>query len=270
MKTKEFFYLLGIRPKPHTYGYDIRSCLLPHDGEIQYAQWLHPQEKPKAISQAAVDELRRFLGPGDVAFDVGAHSGDSTLPIALAVSPGGIVLALEPNPYVFPVLQKTAELNSPRLNIIPLPFAATPEDGEIEFEYSDSGFCNGGLHEGISKWKHAHAFKLKVRGRNLMNVLEREYPELIPRIRYIKVDAEGYDRTVLSTLTGLIRRVRPYIRAEVFKGTSGAQRADFFHLLESYGYAVLKLESEEKYEGPCISVSDLLRWPHYDVFCMPK
>ena len=269
MKAKEIFYLLGLRPKPRTYGYEIRSHLLARDGEIRYAQWLHPHEKLKHISQEAVDELRRFLKPGDVAIDIGAHSGDSALPMALAVGPSGVVLALEPNPYVFPILEKTAELNSPRMHILPLEFAATPEDGEVEFEYSDSGYCNGGRHEGISRWKHAHAFKLKVRGRNLATVLERNYAELVPRVRYIKVDAEGYDLIVLSTLSGLITRTRPYIRAEVFKGTSGEQRAELLRLLESCGYAVHKLESEENYLGPRLGVSDLTRWPHFDVFCVP-
>ena len=269
MKAKEFFYLLGLRPKPRAYGYEIRSHILSRDGEIRYAQWLHPHEKLKPLSQEAVDELRRFLKPGDVALDIGAHSGDSALPIALAVGSSGVVLALEPNPYVFPVLEKTADLNSSRLHIVPLEFAATPKDGEIEFEYSDSGFCNGGLHEGISRWKHAHAFKLKVLGRNLADVLEHEYEQLVPRIRYIKVDAEGYDRTVLLTLTDLIARTRPFIRAEVFKGTTGEQRTALLDLLEKCGYAVHKLESEEKYLGVRLGASDLIRWPHYDVFCVP-
>jgi FkbM family methyltransferase len=125
--------------------------------------------------------------------------------MALAVGPSGAVLALEPNPYVFPVLEENSRLNSSKTHIVPLMFAATPEDAELDFEYSDSGFCNGGLHEGISRWKHGHAFTLRVRGRNLAAVLAREYADLLPRIRYIKVDAEGYDATVLSTLTSCDR-----------------------------------------------------------------
>jgi len=269
MKAKEIFYLLGLRPKPRTYGYEIRSHQLARDGEIAFAHWLHPSQKLQPLSQEAVDELRRYLNPGDVALDIGAHCGDSTLPMALAVGPTGVVLALEPNPYVFPTLEKTAQLNSSRMHIVPLEFAATPGDGEVEFEYSDSGFCNGGRHEGISRWKHAHAFKLKVQGRNLAAVLERDYAELAPRVRYIKVDAEGYDRVVLSTLTGLLARARPYIRAEVFKGTDGEQRAELFKLLEGCGYAVHKLESEKKYRGARLGISDVTRWTHFDVFCMP-
>ena len=108
-----------------------------------------------------------FFSPGDVAIDIGAHSGDSTIPIALAVGKLGCVLALEPNRYVFAVLKKNSELNTAKTHIIPLMFAATPEDAEMEFQYSDSGFCNGGRFQGMSRWIHGHAFRLKVQGRNL-------------------------------------------------------------------------------------------------------
>lgn len=57
-------------------------------------------------------------------------------------------------------------------------FAATPESGEYEFEYSDAGFCNGRLHEGISKWRHGHAFNLKVRGENLQSYIAETFAAL--------------------------------------------------------------------------------------------
>jgi len=66
-------------------------------------------------------------------------------------------------------------------------FAATPEDGQFAFEYSDSGFCNGGRHEGISKWRHGHAFPLTVQGRNLPSYLSDQHPQLLPKLAYIKV-----------------------------------------------------------------------------------
>ena len=48
-----------------------------------------------------------------------------------------------------------------------------------------------------------------IRDSNLAAVLAHEYAVLVPRIRYIKVDAEGYDATVLSTLTSVIAQTRP-------------------------------------------------------------
>jgi len=71
-------------------------------------------------------------------------------------------------------LKKNAELNAATTNIIPLMFAATPEDAEMEFQYSDSGYCNGGRFEGMSKWLHGHAFKLGVQGKEFAIVPERD------------------------------------------------------------------------------------------------
>ena len=269
MKIRDLLNVIGLRPKPKTYGFEIHTFGLTKDGPIEYAQWLHPRESGKAITQESVDALREFLKPGDVAIDIGAHTGDTTIPMALAVGPTGCVLALEPNKFVFPVLEKNAELNSGKGRILPLMFAATPEDGALTFEYSDEGFCNGGLHEGVSRWKHGHAFKLAVQGRNLESYLRRNHPDLIPKIRYIKVDAEGYDLTILQSLAGLISEQRPYIRAEVFKHTNEAQRRSFFRFIASHGYAIHRMDSDSTYVREPLANEDLTRRPHFDIFCIP-
>src|SRR5207302_1825532 len=143
-----------------------------------FARWKHPSETPKTIEQASVDAVRGFLREGDVAIDIGAHTGDSTLPIALAVGREGRVLALEPNPYVFRILDVNASLNPEKTAITPLMFAAMPSDGPFDFEYSDTGFCNGGFHEGVSRWTHGHVHRLTVEGRNLARYLTSEAPDL--------------------------------------------------------------------------------------------
>ena len=42
---------------------------LPVDGEVHFARWMHPGERPKTLTQSSVDALRAFLRPGDVAID---------------------------------------------------------------------------------------------------------------------------------------------------------------------------------------------------------
>lgn len=270
MKPVEILYLLGLKPGPRTYPFEVRGFDLPQDGRVEYAQWLHPGETPKAIQQSSVDELRKFLSPGDVAIDIGAHTGDTTIPMALAVGRTGCVLALEPNPFVFPVLERNASLNRDQTNIVPLMIAATPSDGEFAFEYSDAGYCNGGLHEGISKWRHGHAFPLTVQGRHLPSLLDREYPSLVARIRYIKIDAEGYDATILRSLSGLITQTRPYLKAEVFRGTSAGQRRELYCTVAGYGYDVFRVASDSDYRGAALTEDDLDRWPHFDIFGVPR
>ncbi|MCA9258692.1 MAG: FkbM family methyltransferase, partial [Planctomycetales bacterium] len=127
------------------WGYDVRTFNLPRDGEVQYAQWLHPYETEKPMTQGEVDGLRNFIKPGDFAIDIGAHTGDTTVPMALAAGREGCVLGLEPNPYVFAVLEKNAALNRDQTHIEPRCFAATEQEGKFVFHYSDASFCNGGF-----------------------------------------------------------------------------------------------------------------------------
>jgi len=269
VKAKELFYMLGLRPKAQTYGFEIRTFDLNKDGKLEYAQWLHPRETPKQITQESVDELRRFLSPGDVAIDIGAHSGDSTIPMALAVEKSGCVLALEPNSYVFPVLAKNAELNPQKTNIIPLPFASTNEDAELIFQYSDSGYCNGGQFDKISRWSHGHAFQLRVQGKNLPRFLQASYPDLIPKIRYVKIDTEGNDEAVIHSISELLSRYRPYLRIEMYRKLDDQQRRSLYQAVASAGYELHRIVSEDNCRGELIRESDLGRWKHFDAFCIP-
>lgn len=262
--------MVGLRPAPKSYGFVVNSFDLGTDGRIEYAQWQHPKDSIKSLSSDSVNELRKFLQPGDIAIDIGAHTGDSTIPIALAVGRNGCVLALEPNKFVFPVLQKNADLNLDKTQIVPLMFAATPVDGPIEFEYSDSGYCNGGRHEGISKWRHGHAFTLIVEGRNLVSFLQLQYPQFLHRIRFVKVDAEGFDHAVLQSIVPILKSTQPYIKAEVFKRTTLVQRQQFLSFLQSLGYAVFRVKSDADYCGDRITVANVMQWQHYDVFCIPE
>ena len=269
MKLRELAGLLGWRVRPKTYGFEIRQFELPTDGRVEYAQWLHPGESPKTIRQDVVDHLRRFIGPGDVVIDIGAHSGDSTIPLALAAGPTGEVLALEPNPYVFPVLEANAALNRSRTAIVPLNFAATASAGPVTFEYSDAGFCNGGRHQGISRWRHGHAFPLTVQGEHVPSYLDQHRPGAADRLRFIKVDAEGYDLAVLESLSALIDLRRPFVRAEVYRHLGRDQRLALFDFFLSRGYVLRHVEDDANYLGQVLHPVDVMRWRHFDVFAMP-
>jgi FkbM family methyltransferase len=278
VKLKEVFYGLGLRPKLREYPFDISSFTLPRDGEIGFARWRHPSARRREqsgggfkLTQLMVDSLRAFLEPGDVAIDIGAHTGDSSLPIALAVGTEGAVFALEPNLYAYKVLLANSALNRTKTNIFPLNIAATPEDGSFEFEYSDPGFCNGGLHAGIDSWKHAHFFKLKVTGRNVPNFLSANFPEEAKRVRYIKIDTEGFDRAVASSMRNVLVQQRPYLKTEMYKHTPESERRGYYHDLRELGYTLYKVESEEEdYRAKPLNEADVMKWSHYDVFAVPE
>jgi FkbM family methyltransferase len=267
VKLRDLPRAFGFGLAPREFGHAVVPMPLARFGTVQFARWLHPGERPKTISDTEIAQLSTFLQPGDVAIDIGAHTGDSTLPIALVVGSAGRVFALEPNPYVFKVLAINATLNPALTRITPLMFAAMPQDGDVEFSYSDSGYCNGGFHR-TSRWSHGHFARLRVTGRNLVSWLQREAPDQAARVRYIKVDTEGFDRAVVTSLADLIRVARPFIRSEIHKSMSEQDRTAYFRELQSLGYRLFKWEPD-RYRSEELTERDMTRWRHFDVFAEP-
>jgi hypothetical protein len=169
------------------------------------------------------------------------------------------------------VLLANAGLNWSKTSIIPLNFAATPEDGSYWFEYSDSGFCNGGFHAGVNTWRHAHFFKLQVTGRNLPAFLASEFPEESKCIRYIKIDTEGFDRSVAGSLRGILSQQRPFLKTEVYKHSPVSERAAYYRELRDLGYALYRVEGDEvDYRSVPLRENELMNWSHFDMFAAPE
>ena len=68
-------------------------------------------------------------------------------------------------------------------------------------------------------------FPLAVEGRNLLRVLREEFADWLPRLSYVKVDAEGYDLAILESILPVLRERQPVVRAEVFKKLPAATAA---------------------------------------------
>jgi FkbM family methyltransferase len=270
MKLKNFVQLLGFRGKPRHYGYEICDFESGTGTKVHYAQWLHPSESKKILSPEHVAAYSQVVKEGDFCIDIGAHSGDSTLPIALAAGKTGCVLALEPNPYLFHVLEKNARANRHVTNIKTMMAAAVQNEGFVQFEYSDSGFCNGGRHENISALKHGHAFNQSVWGVDLARELKSDFSDLLPRLKLIKVDAEGYDLFILRSLTEIIKSYRPVVKCEVFKLTSAQYRKEMLSLFLDLNYSVHKLDPEPIGAGPRLTPEMVNNWKHYDMLGVPN
>jgi FkbM family methyltransferase len=252
------------------YGHELREFHLAHDGRIEFAQWLHPYDRPTVIEQSAVDALRRFVQPGDFVIDVGAHTGDTTVPLALAAGPTGCTLGIEPNPHVFRALERNASLNREQTHIVPRCFAATEQDGTYVFHYSDASFCNGGFKSQQRSWFYRRKYPLTVDGRNLLDVLRNEFALWLPKLAYIKVDAEGYDRAILQSLLPILRERRPVIRTEVFRKLVADERYALYDLLAGVGYRLHRYEDLANPQGKLLARGDMTGEKHFDMLAVPK
>ena len=224
------------------FGYRIDSFQLKDEGKVDYANWLNPLLQPKKVTQEEVDFFKSIIRKDSLVIDIGANTGDLTVPIALATGNKGLVLALDPNTQVFAVLAANANLNKEKTNIVPLQFAATETDGEFYFASSEATFSNGGLINDTNDSAHGK-FKLKdkVRGVHLETYLRKHFAEWIPNISFIKVDTEGNDLSVLKTVENIIADYKPSVVTEVFPTLTKQERDDLFHFFSEKGYTIYDL-----------------------------
>ncbi len=252
------------------YGFEIAKVDLGKDGVIDYATWLHPLYKTEPITQNHVDFYRQFITEGGFAIDIGAHQGDTTVPMAIAAGKSGLVVALEPNPHVYPALCENAKLNPDRIKIAPLPFAATTADGEFTFGSGDAAFGNGGI-VGFSTNKTSNArYTFKVKGKNLVKYIDENYPEYLPKLQLIKTDAEGYDKEILKTIHKYFEKYRPAIISECFSQLKPSERFELFDIFDQHQYDVYFLDGQENKPSLKIERHQMTNWKHFDIIGLPR
>lgn len=230
------------------YGFIIKNFQINPFGEVEYAQWLHPFERSQTISESNVKFYQKITTEGSLAIDIGAHTGDTTVPMALAVGKEGKVLGLEPNKYVYKILEQNAQLNKRWTNITPLCFAATMEDGEYTFNYSDASFCNGGFLSKIKNKNHHHNYILKVSGKNLQDYLFENYRADLEKLSLVKIDAEGYDKEILKTIPLILERFKPALMLECYKRLNKEEREELFDVVSKHGYQLFHIDNFELFD----------------------
>ena len=268
MKLKEKFYMIGIRPKIKKFGHEIIDLDLDKNTSIQWAWWKNPRARvlPRLKDY---NTLKKFINPGDLVIDLGAHVGDTTLPQALAAGKDGLSIALEPNPATFNVLDANSALNKDKTNIIAINAAAMPNDGEFIFQYNDPSLVNGGYQKGISIFRHASFFKITVKGINLSDYLIDNYPDRLNRFTFLKTDLEGGDYQAFLTLKEIIKSQMPIIQSEINGVMTIETRNSYIDDLESMQYKVYRLKGATIDELEALTPSMVNSDSTFDIFAIP-
>jgi FkbM family methyltransferase len=258
------------------FGFKIVDFHLSNEGKIHYAQWLHPAEfsnhpgnAGNVVTQESVDFYRHLVQDGDMVIDVGAHEGDTIVPMALAVGKAGVALALEPNPHSFKVLEANARLNPEKTRIIPVNFAATSTDGEFTFGSSDPSFGNGGIVGFTHNANRNIRYTFNVPGKNLEQYVDKNHSGHRHKIALIKIDAEGYDKEIIKTLPKIIRENRPYLITECFGPSTGQEKLELFHILSQLEYELYRLSGFTFKNLTKISQGEMTGKKTFDILAVP-
>ena len=191
-----------------------------------------------------IDSFKKIIPQDSTVLDIGAHSGYFSLIFGECVGKNGKVIAFEPNPQVFKNLLINRE-NNPHLNILAYELACTKENKKYTFNYSDPNIykdgVNGGYFDELSskdKIKDFHYYQIEVNGVNLDDFLNKNHKSDLDKIKFIKIDAEGYDKEIIKTLSPVISNSHPVIMVEAFRNLSGEEVKDFYNTLNNLDYLI--------------------------------
>jgi len=211
-------------------------------GIISFANWSNPLVPNFKLETPVVDFFNQFIKNGDLAIDIGANIGDTTVPIAMCTGSNGLTIGFDPNPYVFKILQTNASLNQNKYKIAPEQFAITTKEEEFYYVSSEASFANGGISQSKESNHGKFVYPHKITGKNLKAFLESKYPEWINKLSFIKIDAEGYDKEIIKSISDLIVLCKPVVVAESIDSASDAAKMELYDVIERNGYDIYYFE----------------------------
>ncbi|WP_179045188.1 FkbM family methyltransferase [Sphingobium lactosutens] len=184
------------------------------------------------------DVYSSLLISGDVAIDVGSHNGRHSIPMAEKVGKDGRIYCFEPLPAQFANFQNLVdERNLQQISVFNI--ALGTEDGKATFtsvpDFPEfSGFKERQYHD-----HHVRVESIEVEVRSIDSFFSD-----INKVKFIKIDTEGGELTVLRGASGLISRSRPFISFELgdsslinYEYTSN----DYFSYFEDMGYKIFSI-----------------------------
>lgn len=208
--------------------------------EISWHRWSHPANHEPAdmwtVWEPMIEAWRPYISPGDHCLDIGAYTGDTTIPMAVLAGPAGQVLAFEANEAVIPTLAANITQHDKRLAPIgALHLAADTDNGERIFHYSDPEFCNGGQLLPTRDYKIKHRIPQTVRCTPLRAYIHR-------LVQFIKIDTEGNDHRILLSCEDRLREFHPTIQTEIYPDLTTRERLAYLTWLRNLGYRLLNLD----------------------------
>jgi len=174
------------------------------------------------------------VGANDIVVDVGAHIGRYTLKAAAAHK--ATVIAIEPDPSNFQLLEKNVRLNH-RSNVVLVPQAMTAIPGSLLLSPGPSS------NTGMSSVATVSSGELRTPVENRVSVPGQTLDHIVKayglsRIDWLKIDVEGHEVAVLEGAHTALEITRRLI-LEVTGSTDERCR----RIVEGYGFGLVAVES---------------------------
>lgn len=211
-------------------GIDMYVDVSDGTGRLHY---FHDEPYEPGLSRAVRDVLK----PGDVFLDIGANVGYFSVLAGRIVGRTGRVVAFEPHPEALSRLRQAVAVNALTDVIEIVDTAVANASGTTRLFLSDDSVLST-TDPARSPARDHFAFPRSIDVRRLtLDAWLAERPDLMPRVRAIKIDVEGTEADVLE---GMRRTLAKCPGAAILCETEAGSAADLF--LQAEGYAASFLD----------------------------
>lgn len=192
-----------------------------------------------------VSTVRRFLLPGDVCLDVGAHAGLWTRPLAQLV-PQGHVYAFEALPHYARTLRLTVRLlGLSNVTVLNNAVADFDRDVDVAWRTRQGRRLTGNTHIATStERKEVDCVRVSA------ITLDKWLTSLPGRCRigFVKIDVEGAELMAMRGARELLKTHRPPIFLEIVTACCeryGYRPVELFHFFAEAGYEAYTITSND-------------------------
>src|SRR5947207_10184373 len=208
----------------------------------------------------AINFVRRWVRPGDVAIDAGAHIGFFTMQLAASVGASGHVYAFEPFDAAAELLERSIEENRFAGRVTARRAAVGSASGTATLTFPVETLNSGG------------AYVLRGGTQPLSGNLQKSVPalalddlDLRRPVRFIKMDVEGAEPQVVRGAARLLAEDRPVILSEIhptqLERASGATAQEFLDYMRSIRYRAQDLEGRPIQGAPEDVIASVVLMP---------
>jgi FkbM family methyltransferase len=207
------------------YELDLRQVI---DSSLYYAGSIEPHAECVMAS---------VVKPGMVVIDVGANIGCHTFPLARLVGAAGRVVAVEPTSDGFAKLRRNLSLNAFSNVKLVRAGLADQDLGPVENHFLSSYRLDG-----------KDEIPTEITRVLTLDTLVNE--EGLPRVDFIKIDTDGYEKKIVDGARETLSRYRPVVFFEFGPHNLRGNGAEPESLLETFWSLGYRLRTERGVETP--------------------